>query len=185
VTCIAGIVEPSKRVVWIGGDSAATSGYDLSIVLDTKVFYHTGTNFIVGCCGSVRATNVIRYKMTPPEPTTDDDMAYMVTGFVESLRESLKAAGNTVKNDEMEWTGVQLLVGYHAKLFMIDSDYQVREVVTGYDSIGAGADLALGALYATAGTGAKKRMTLAMEAAAVHNTACRPPFSILRARWSE
>ncbi len=122
--------------------------------------------------------------MTPPEPDTDDDMSYMVNGFVETLRETLKSAGSAVKNDEMEYTGVQLLVGYRAKLFVIDTDYQVREVVTGYDSIGAGSDLALGALYATIGLASKKRVTLAMEAASVHNTACRPPWTIIRGKWN-
>ncbi len=184
MTCIAAIVEPNKKVVWLAGDSALTSGYDVSIALDAKVFYHTENNFVIGCCGSARATNVIRYKMILPPPETGDVMAYMVNGFVETLREALKTAGHAVKSDESEYTGVQLLVGFQSRLFMIDTDYQVREVATGFESIGAGSDLALGALYATRGMSPRKRMTLAMEAAVTYNTACRPPFSILRAKWA-
>jgi hypothetical protein len=184
MTCIAAIVDHARSTVWMAGDSAATSGYDLSIVPDTKVFYHTENNFLIGCCGSARATDIIHYKFKPPEPETGDLKEYMVVGFSESLRDSLKAGGHAVKSEESEYTGVQLLVGFMARLFVIDYDYQVREVVTGYDSIGAGSDLANGALYATRGMTPRKRIQLAMEAAAMHNTACRAPFSILKARWS-
>lgn len=184
MTCIAAVVETKKSIIWMGGDAAATGGYGVSLVPNTKVFLHTDGNFIIGCAGSVRAANVIHYKMQLPEPNTDDVMAYMVNGFVESLRDTLKTAGHAVKSDESEYTGVQLLVGFQARLFSIESDYNVREVVTGYDSIGSGSDLALGALYATIGMTAKKRISLAMEAAVTHNAACRPPFSILRGRWA-
>lgn len=157
----------------------------MSIVPGTKVFYHTEGNFIIGCAGSVRAANVIHYKMKLPEPDTDDYMSYMVNGFVEALRDTLKGSGHAAKNDESEYTGVQLLVGFRSRLFAIESDYNVREIVTGYDSIGSGSDLALGALYATQKMTAKKRIMLALESAVTHNAACRPPFSILRAKWSE
>src|SRR5260221_124677 len=146
----------------MGSDSAATGGYDVSIVPGTKVFYHTEGNFIIGCAGSVRAANIIHYKMKLAEPETEDIMAYMVNGFVESLRDALKGAGHAAKSDEAEYTGVQLLVGFQKRLFAIESDYNVREVVTGYDSIGSGSDLALGALYATQKMAAKKRIMLAL-----------------------
>lgn len=179
MTCIVGIVQ--KDIIWVGGDSATSAGYSVSIRPNQKVFTNHG--FLIGCAGSVRAANLVRYKFSPPQPTQDDMYDYFVTGFVENLRDCLKSSGNASKNDDFEYISSQFLVGFYGRLFMIDGDYQVNECVNGYEAIGSGADTALGSLYATPKMPPRKRIDLALRASAQFNSSVREPFQIARVKW--
>ncbi len=60
----------------------------------------------------------------------------------------------------------------------IDSDYQVGKAACGYDAIGCGDYVALGALFATKGMefSPKRRLELALLASQEHNTDVCAPF---------
>ncbi len=60
----------------------------------------------------------------------------------------------------------------------MESDYQIEEAVAGYNAVGSGDDIALGALFATrnGGMGPVERLELALQAASYHNSDTRPPF---------
>jgi hypothetical protein len=178
VTCIVGLVD--NGTVYIGGDSAGVGGYDLSVRADEKVF-HNGS-FLMGFTSSFRMGQLLRYKFIPPEHPFEaggvmDTYKYMVTVFVDAVRECLKAGGFASKEHEEE-TGGRFLVGYKGRLFMIDIDYQVGETVAGYDSVGCGAEVALGALYASDKFPSEERVTMALSASAQHNAGVRGPFKV-------
>jgi hypothetical protein len=181
VTCIVGVIQ--GPVLYMGGDSAVTGGYDVTIRPGVKVFINK--NFLIGCCGSARACNLVRYKFVPPDPSPDEDdmMRYFVVQFVESLRECLTTAGNITKKDEFDYMHSQFLVGYWGRMFLIDSDFQTQECVNGYESIGAGSDLALGSLFATPKMTPKRRIMTALGAAQQYNSSVREPFSVVKVKW--
>lgn len=177
MTCIAGIVEGGA--VYIGGDSAATnSSSQQTIRADRKVFLVGECLF--GCSSSFRMMQLLQHSLELPEIEQDMDIEkYMATVFIDAVRECLKKGGYAKKEEERE-RGGKFLVGFRGKLFCIDFDYQVAEALIGYDAVGTGDDIALGALFATKDRGMppEERLDLALRAAEYHNSDVRAPFVI-------
>jgi hypothetical protein len=99
----------------------------------------------------------------------------MTTVFIDSLRETLKRGGYARTESGAEAAG-EFLVGYMGRIFKVCSDYQVAENVVPFDAVGCGADLALGALYATNGADPDVRVTMALQAAEAFSAGVRGPF---------
>lgn len=175
MTCIVGIAR--FGVVHIGGDSAGVSGLDLTVRADPKVFRNGP--FVMGFTTSFRMGQLLRFAFTPPEhPEGLDDYAFMVTRFIDGVRECLKAGGYAKKDNEVEQGG-QFLVGYRGQLYEVGSDYQVAIPAYGFAAIGCGADLALGALHALSPETDHRRILNALEAAATFNAGVCGPFTII------
>ena len=166
MTVIVGLAHKGR--VHLGGDSAGVSGYQLAIRRDPKVF--TNGPYVLGFTSSFRMGQLLHHAFQAPHPTGDLDH-FMVTTFVDALRTCLKDGGWARKDNEQEEAGT-FLVGIAGTLFRIDSDYQVGQAIGGYDAVGCGDDLALGALHATAHLGMRPRLRLAAAlAAAEHHSA--------------
>lgn len=174
MTCIVGIVD--NGLVYIGGDSAGSDGWITLNRADSKVFVNG--EMVFGFTSSFRMGQLLAYSFTPPVPGEQQDVyAYMVTSFVDAVRECLKAGGWAKKENEQE-EGGSFLIGYRGRLFCIDGDYQVGEQTCGFHSIGSGAHVALGALFATRGKPVEERILTALEAAETFISAVRKPFVI-------
>jgi len=144
MTCIVGLVHEGRVV--IGGDSAGvTVGWGLNTRVDPKV--GLVGEFAVGFTDSFRMGQVLLYRFTPP-PIEGEMMRYMVGPFIDELRRTFKAAGYAERQNERESAGT-FLVGVRGRLFRISSDYQVGESAESYDSVGCGADLALGSMFSS------------------------------------
>jgi len=175
VTCIVGLVDGGR--VWIGGDSAGTSGWDLAIRADRKVFRNGP--YVMGFTTSFRMGQLLRHGFeppVPPEPLADLE-AFMATTFIDAVRERLKAGGWAAKNSEREGGGT-FLVGVRGRLFEVEEDYQVGERRGGFAAVGCGAQVAHGALFATPDHLAPDRVLLALVAAERFSAGVRGPFSI-------
>lgn len=175
MTCIAGLVHDGK--IWIGGDSAGVGDYALTVRADRKVFVNDG--FVMGFTSSFRMGQLLRHAFTPPRPQPDEDLdRFMVTSFVDGVRDCLKRGGYAEKHNEVETGGV-FLVGHAGRLFRIDSDYQVGEAADGFDAVGCGSDIALGSLHSTAnGFAPRERVRMALTAAERFSAGVRGPFHI-------
>lgn len=173
MTCIVGLVDNGK--VYIGGDSAGCVESDLRTRADEKVFINR--DFIFGFTSSFRMGQLIRHSFVPPHhhPSIPDDK-YLVTTFVNALRDCLKHGGyvSTVNGKD---EGGRFLVGYRGKLYQIDVDFQVAEPLCQFESVGSGAPVALGSLYSTKGDDPMSRIMMALEAAAEFTTTVRGPFN--------
>ncbi len=101
----------------------------------------------------------------------------MVTTFIDAVRACLKHGGWARKDSEREEGGT-FLVGVRGQLFAVYDDYQVGKAADGFAAVGSGSQIALGALYATAGTGMKpkKRVEVALHAAERFSAGVRGPF---------
>lgn len=175
MTCIAGVVHDGK--VYIGGDSAGVGGYSLSVRADEKVFVNG--SFLFGFTSSFRMGQVLQYAFKPPKRYSDKSiMEFMVTDFIDAIREAFKGAGVAKKDSEVETCG-NFLVGYEGRLFNIMDDYQVGEAACGYDAIGCGMDIALGALHVSGDVEPNSRIRGALAAAEQHSAGVRGPFKIL------
>lgn len=177
MTCIVGIVKNGK--VYVGGDSASSNGYDMSLRPNEKVFVRDGVVF--GVCGSWRANDLLKYHLQVPGPHGDDLKLYIATTFLDAVRDCFKVGGYAEKENEVETTSSMFFVGMSGRLFEISTDYQVAEVHE-YSAIGTGADAALGALYATLKRSPMTRIRIALEAAEQFNAFVRGPFQIARAK---
>jgi len=185
MTCIVGLVE--NGVIYMGADSLASDTKGTSVLgrADEKVFING--DFIIGFAGSFRVGQLLRYAFEAPDkPKKHDDMAYMVINFIDAVRELHKEKGSLKREDEEEFHSVGLLVGYNGKLYSIEEDFDVGCPQDDYCCIGVGAQVANGAMYATRDMqmDPKKRITLALEAAARYDSVCRAPFVILEHRFA-
>jgi hypothetical protein len=176
MTAIAGLVDDDGRV-WIGGDSAGVAGYSRVVRADTKVFRRGP--YLFGFCGSFRVGQLLHYALAAPIPAPSERNldAFMVRPFVDAVRECLWLGGVAEIKDEVE-TGGTFLVGIRGRLYCIESDYQVGIPACGYEAIGCGDDLVRGSLYSTGHLTPRRRIRVALEAAAAFSGGVAPPFVI-------
>lgn len=177
MTCIVGLVHEAR--VYIGGDSAAVSGWDLTVRADAKVFKRGP--FVMGFTTSFRMGQLLRYRLEIPK--RPEGMAldeYMATLFVDASRQCLKDGGQAKRENEVE-EGGSFLVGHEGRLFHVAADYQVGEAVDGFTAVGTGADSARGSLFASSLRRPRPRVEQALAAAERFNAAVRGPFTVLSA----
>lgn len=182
MTCIVGVEHEGS--VYIGGDSAAIDEcMGICLCADEKVFITDGGDLAIGYAGSFRIGQLMRYAfVVPDQPSKKDDMAYMVTDFVDAVRAVQRDKGAMTKENELEVHDAELVVGYNGKLYVVDAYYRVGRPVEDYTAVGSGAPVALGALYATRGQDLtpEDRIRLALKASSEYSAGVRPPFHIVR-----
>ncbi|MDK1389296.1 hypothetical protein QN224_28225 [Sinorhizobium sp. 8-89] len=172
MTCIVGLINNGS--VHIGGDSAGVAGFSLTVRADRKVFRNQ--NFIFGFTSSFRMGQLLAHSFNPPKRHPETDVyAFMVTEFVDALRQCLKDGGYAQRQYEAERGGT-FLVGYAGRLFKICGDYQVAEPVDCFDACGCGDRIALGALFASADSPPRERLEVALNAAERFSAGVRGPF---------
>jgi len=175
MTCIVGLKE--NDTIYMGGDSAGVGGMSLTVRVDHKVFVKG--DFIMGFTSSFRMGELLQYSLKIPSHHSETDTyEYMVTSFIDAVRDCLKAGGYAEKDKEAEKGGC-FLVGYKGRLFQIDSDYQVGESIHSFNAVGCGFDLALGAMYVSdSNANPEQRILLALEAAETFSAGVRRPFIV-------
>lgn len=178
MTVVVGVV--SDGTVYMGADSAGISGWDLVVRKDPKVFRKG--EMLIGFTTSFRMGQLLHHAFEPP-PVEGDLSAYMVTTFVNALRDCFKAGGYARKNNEEEAAGT-FMVGLRGRLFVISDDYQVVEPAHVFAAVGCGSSYALGSLYATRSMSPQTRICLALETAEAFSAGVRGPFTILSTEGS-
>lgn len=176
MTCIVGLVSNGR--VFIGGDSAGVGGYSLTVRNDRKVF--TVGDFVMGFTSSFRMGQLLAHSFHPPKPRQGVDVfAYMVTDFVDAARQTMKTGGYAKVKDSHSEEGGTFLVGYQARLFCVESDFQVGETVHGFDAVGCGDQLALGSLHSTSSMeDPEARIREALRVAELCCAGVRAPFFV-------
>jgi hypothetical protein len=142
-----GLVD--KGDVWIGADSIAAGDDSMTIRKDPKVWRRD--DMLLGFGGSWRMAQILRYSLVPPKrKRSADPHQYLATDFAQAAFDALKAhhywPGGEPKDGE-DPLGGDLLIGYQGRLFQLACDFHVAESLQGYEAIGVGDALALGALH--------------------------------------
>ena len=186
MTAVVALIHENK--VLLGGDSAASdekSGLIFQRV-DPKVF-KVG-QFGIAFVDSFRMGQILQYSWTPPiyKPTTGFKNLdkFMRTKFIESIKESFKehGYGNQAPGTEDGDEGGVFLIAVQGagRIFVMDTDFHIGEADVQYMAEGAGQELALGSLFSTTAIKTpRKRVRMALEAAAKFNMSVRPPFTII------
>lgn len=177
MTCIVGVAH--EGCVWIGGDSAGVSGYDIAARVDTKVFKRGP--YVLGFTDSFRMGQLLRWAFDVPTPPARGLERFMCTTFIDAARDCLKAGGWATSRSDQE-AGGTFLVGVRGRLFEVYSDYQVGETRNGFSAVGCGAAYALGVLDLTGRQQMepRSRARLALETAARHSAGVCGPFTIVK-----
>lgn len=174
MTCIVGLISDNK--VYMGGDSAGVAGFDIRVRKDPKVF--SNGEFLIGYTSSFRMGQLLRFNLSPPPLKEGQDIfEYMATSFVNAVRYTLKDGGYTEISNNVE-SGGFFLVGFRGRLFTIESDFQVQEVLDDYTALGCGENYALGSLYSTKGLKPMERVEQALRTAEYFSAGVRGPFII-------
>lgn len=184
MTCIAAIRDEDKGRVVIGGDSAGVSYLDIVVRQDPKVFVNG--QFLIGCAGSARTSQLLHYTWKPPAVPTakfaeDPELLrkFMSNKVVESIRTCLKKGGVVEENDKVESMEGLFILGVRKRLFIIDLDFQIIEPAWDFCAIGCGEPYALGSMYSNRFDSAEGRVQRALEAATEFSGGVRPPYTIL------
>lgn len=173
MTCVIGLVEGDT--LYLGGDSAGVGGLSIRQRVDDKVFKNGP--FLMGFTTSFRMGQLLRYKFKPPVQQCADDMEYLVSDFVDTVRSVFSNNGfGDAKNDH----GGDFLVGYKNKLYQVHSDFQIARSRLPYEAVGCGAEIALGSMYAASQLPPVERIKLALEAASVFSAGVCKPFKVLK-----
>jgi ATP-dependent protease HslVU (ClpYQ) peptidase subunit len=185
MTCVVGLITKGKarrvdgapqKTVYIGADSAAVAGWTRRQTRLHKVFRRGP--FLIGYTTSFRMGQLLEHHLeVGVRQQGQDEMAFMVTEFVESARKLLRERG-FAKVESNNESGGQFLVGYRGRLFAIESDFQVSELADDYNAIGGGAEYALGAMRALGRLNPRARIRRALEVAAHFNMGVCAPFVI-------
>lgn len=178
MTCIIGLEHDGK--VWMGGDSAGTAGnMNQRIRKDKKVFVKR--DLIIGFCGSFRVGDLLKHSFNIPDTSgVSDPDSYMVNQFVDALRDCLEAENKKGGLTGNEKVFPSILVGFKGRLYNVESDYQCGQPEDGFDAVGSGSSVAMGAMHALSiVSDPKKRIEMALAAAARNDAAVRPPFHVL------
>jgi ATP-dependent protease HslVU (ClpYQ) peptidase subunit len=181
MTCIVGLID--KETIYIGGDSAGAGGTSLVIRKDKKVFIKDG-KFIIGFTSSFRMGQLLMYddRFTVREQNKDeDDFHFMINAFIPSVQNLFKEGGY-LEIDKNVMSGGVFLVGYNKRLYQVQGNFQLQELINNYDACGCGVDIALGSLYTSENTDLtpEQRIIKALQSASEFSTSVRPPFNIIK-----
>lgn len=178
MTCIVGYIE--KSVVHIGGDSAGTDdSLSLTIRKDPKVFKQGP--FIMGFTTSFRMGQLLMSSrfISPKQKANQTDYDFMVTDFVDAVRNCFKDGGYLQKEDSGEEKGGMFLVGYKGVLYEMHEDFQVGIPHEIFSACGCGDDLAKGAFFAIKNMDFSpiKKMEMALNSANHFSAGVAPPYN--------
>ena len=181
MTCIVGIAERGK--VWIGGDSAGVSEYNLTVRRDKKVTINGP--YIIGFTSSFRMGDILKWCFKPPKPPKKEEQLekFMADQFIDSISKCFAYKGYETTDNGKKEAG-QFLVGVHGVLFNIFNDYQVGRNVVNYESCGCGSQVALGSMFTsssnlTSKSDPESRITMALDAATAFSAGVRGPYHIM------
>lgn len=177
MSAIVAIAE--NGIVTMGGDRASCCEGQVSHRAQPKVFRREG--YLIGAAGSVRAAHLAQFGEGLPSLTkvADADLdAHMETVFSRWLLDSHADVGFERREENERRFDGSMLVGARGRLWIVFGDYTTVRV-DGYEALGSGGPIALGALYATEGQPPLERIMAALEAAERFNAYVRGPFDVV------
>lgn len=183
MTCICGVVKGGT--VWLGGDSAATSGgLDRTIIKDPKVFVRG--EVALGVCGYPKVMDAVAHVIEFPTQTGSDDRAFLVGELIPAIREGLvkldaaSKGGGPFGGDAGTTFEGAMLLGYRGCLYNLEMNFQLVQPACGFAAVGSGGEAAMGSLRATKGmSNPRKRLLKALEVSAEANAGVAPPFVVV------
>lgn len=176
MTTILGIEHADGAL--LAADSMGSGGGSADTCVPSKLIRHG--EIILGFTGSFRMGDLLRYHLEL-EPVPRSDMPrHIVTSVIPAIRAVYKDHGLATDNGGADACGA-LLIALRGRVYEVCPDYQVNRSAFGYNAVGSGSMVALGALSASAGThmSPQTRAKAALVAAQKHATGTRPPWRFM------
>lgn len=181
MTCIVGLEQDG--IIYMGSDSAITDSPSMALRIMDDPKICVNDDMIIGCSSSLRILQLMHHALdVPDKPQKKSDLEFLVTDFVDAVRTLQKDKGSMKKENEFETHDAHILLGYNGRLYCMEDDFQIYKIPDKWHAVGCGADLALGAMHATANLRLKPedRVRMALEAAEAYSAGVRRPFHILK-----
>lgn len=193
MTCIVAV--RSEKGVWLGADSAASNGWTISTPDSGHKLFRAhwyGAEgkkhvYLVGGTQTFRSIDLLHYgvpeKLRGSDPPKDGDLrGWLVETFVERLRALYKERDFLKKESEQAAPEVFCILALQGRIFRIQTDLSVLEHES-FAAVGSGSNVAYGSLITTRQIlqgKPRRRVILALEAAAERVVTVAPPFRVLR-----
>lgn len=146
--------------VHVGCDSFIGTSSLRDLTDGPKWFWHS-RELLVGYVGDLRAAHVAALAPRTRHTRAEEDVDYL-RRVADVLRQTHGARAVELAK------GTSFLMAYRGRCYEMQFDYSVFRNGLGYTAIGAGADVALGALAATPDMPPPERVKLALEVAVRH-----------------
>ncbi len=175
MTCIVGITDGES--VTLGADSAAGTGEEI-YTLETRKVFARGP-YLFGVSGSFRVGQIMRFRAELPEPPPSTDLEpFLIRELVPAIRRVVTEEGAAGSGPTILGAKTTILLGCRGQLWCVTNNLTViRE--SPFAAIGSGRLRAYGALHAlqaSATEPSRRRLELALEAAAAYTANVRPPW---------
>lgn len=145
MTAIVGIQLKDRAV--IAADALITyNGKKYESTSMVKIFEKAGYTF--GFAGDSQAADIAAYLWTPPRIAyTKDPVTFLVGTVLPSLRKAMTEHGYVIDANDKD-AGWDALIIINGNMFEIDHFFSWSKDDRGYYGVGAGGDIALGAVVA-------------------------------------
>lgn len=184
MTVIIGIKHEGE--VWLGADAFLGNGQYAYRVAQPKIFrcqVPNGGQMVIGVSGGHRANFLMRSIELPEHPKEMDTHTYVAEFLVNAIRERYSKAGYLENENSIEKNEAILLIGYYGRLFAVWYNFQVDEYAQNYAAIGAGMEIALGALWMVdvhSDYPPDEKIRLVLDACEEHSPWVSRPYTIMK-----
>lgn len=184
---------PMTTLVGIQGRNWALLGADTRIAEDgsiyqmvkgsSKILQHD--DFTIACAGDMRAINILESGLKIPKSTFIKNDAHFVTAFlIPAIKKAFFDAGYEKTTEGQTSHESEFLIIYHAKIYALGGDYSWIQDARGIYALGAGGQIALGALATLVGDTVNRREARAwalkaLDVASKYNSDTAPPFHVV------
>ena len=176
MTCIVAIETPDG--VWMGGDRMASDPWQGIELDEPKVFWNGPA--LIGCCGSIRQAQLMRYVLAvPADSLTWDVNRWVATDLTRAMIEMAEGWRTSHVKDGVSRSHNALLA-VRGRVYELQSDYSITRCARRIYAVGSGQEYALGSLHSTAHLPPEERVRVALEAAAEFSPTVAGPFDIIR-----
>lgn len=178
MTVIVGMEHEGKA--WLGADSAVSHGWATNVLPQPKLFRIK--DFLMGGAGYLRTLQLVQFKTDlRAREMGESAEAYLVNGFAAAIQKCLSEQKHLEEGGHNETSHNEFLFVYENKLYKLDSVFAVSRSMRGFNSVGAGAPYALGALamMKAPNVSPAEKLPLALEIAASFMPGCiTAPFGV-------
>lgn len=145
MTCLLATVHEGK--IYMAGDSCVANSYRRQIMSDSKVLRFD--NMLIGFAGWPRDMQIVMTEYSPAgHPEGMDDLRYVIKYIAEPIRQLTRDFEHAQIQENKATMESQLLVGYHQRVYTIETNFQITTNDENFGVVGSGTYYALGAFAA-------------------------------------
>lgn len=176
------IVSKENKEILIASDGYCGNGTEKGIC-GAKFFTYKSSDIIIGVVGDSRTSDIIQNHLVIPKQKVKGYsyiVSCLVPNIIETLREHKAITVGEYNEDQM--IDNEIIVLYNNDIYTIDESFAVLKINYNEYAIGAGADLALGALEAYQDTKKfthEEKIIKAMEISSKYLSVISKPFYIM------